>query len=210
MQLPSLLYIYDPLCGWCYGFSPVLKKLYESLQDKLHFEVYSGGMMLGDRAGSINDVAPYIKTAYKTVEQRTGVVFGEPFLKDMLEPGTAMLNSEKPCIALTVFKSYLPDRAVEFAHILQDALYQDGKDLTQDTIYPELVVPLGIDPLEFVEKLNSTDFRRKTYEEFKIVSEIGVTGFPTVLLLTEKQNYLLSRGYTDYEPLYQTITQIIP
>lgn len=210
MQLPSLLYIYDPLCGWCYGFSPVLKKLYESLQDKLHFEVYSGAMMLGDRAGSINDVAPYIKTAYKTVEQRTGVVFGEPFLKDMLEPGTAMLNSEKPCIALTVFKSYLPGRAVEFAHVLQEALYQDGKDLTQDAIYPELVAPFGIDPLAFVEKLNNTDFKRKTYEEFKIVSEIGVTGFPTVLLLTEKQNYLLSRGYTDFEPLYQTITQIIP
>ncbi len=182
MQLPSLLYIYDPLCGWCYGFSPVMEKLYESLNDKLHFEVYSGGMMLGSRSGTINEVAPYIKTAYKTVEQRTGVVFGEPFLKGMLEPGTAILNSEKPCIALTAFKSYLPKRAVEFAHVLQGALYKDGKDLNQDTTYPDLVTPFGINPIEFVEKLNSSDFKRKTNEEFKIVSELGVSGFPTVLL----------------------------
>jgi protein-disulfide isomerase-like protein with CxxC motif len=35
-------------------------------------------------AGSINDVAPFIKTAYKHVENYTGVKFGETFEKQLL------------------------------------------------------------------------------------------------------------------------------
>ncbi len=209
MQLPSLLYIYDPLCGWCYGFSPVMKQLYTSFQNRLTVDVLSGGMIMGSRVGPIDVVAPYIKTAYKEVERRTGVTFGDAFVQEVLEPGTAILSSEKPCTALTVFKSYQPDKAVLFAHTLQDALYRDGKDLTDDAIYPALVAPFGIDGQLFVEQLTSNDFKRKTHEEFKIVSEMGISGFPTVVLLTEKQNYLLARGYTDFEPLHQTIGELI-
>ncbi|MCU0352844.1 MAG: DsbA family protein [Cytophagales bacterium] len=209
MKLPALLYVYDPLCGWCYGFSPVLKKLRDDFQDKLHFEVLSGGMVMGDRVGPIGQVAPYIKWAYKDVENRTGVQFGEAFLNDVLEPGTAVFSSEKPCIALTVFKSHQPENAVSFAHDLQYAVYHDGKDLTTDETYLNLVAPYGIDGRQFVQQLNSEEFKRKTHQEFKLVSEMGVSGFPTVLLLTEKQNYLLARGYTDYQPLHDTVEKII-
>jgi len=209
MKPPALLYVYDPLCGWCYGFTSVLDKLHAAFHDRLSFDVLSGGMIMGDRVGPIGQVAPYIKRAYKDVENRTGVTFGEKFLNEVLEPGTAVFSSEKPCIALTAFKSYQPEQVVSFAHALQHAVYYDGKDLTDDAIYPDLVKPYGIDGDNFVQKLNSTDSKRKTHEEFKIVGEMGISGFPTVLLLTQKQNYLLARGYTDFEPLHQTIEKIL-
>lgn len=209
MQQPTLLYIYDPLCGWCYGFSPVMKQLQETYGDQLTFEVLSGGMVMGDRVGPIGQVAPYISWAYKHVEERCGVTFGEGFLEGVLKPGTAIFSSEKPCIALTVFKIHQPENAVSFAHDLQHAVYHDGKDLTADDTYLALVKPYGIDGQAFVENLNDADFKRKTYGEFKTVQEIGVSGFPTVLLLTERQNYLLARGYTDFEPLNRAIAKIV-
>ena len=76
----KLIYYFDALCGWCYGFSPVVSKLQETYKNKIDFEVISGGLFLGNRVGTVNDVAPYIKAgAYKSVESRTGVKFGKSF-----------------------------------------------------------------------------------------------------------------------------------
>ncbi len=208
MNKPVLTYVYDPLCGWCYGFSPVMQRLHDDFSGQLQFEVLSGGMVTGDRVGPIGQVAPYISWAYKHVEERCGVKFGAGFLEGVLKPGTAIFSSEKPCIALTVFKSYQPENAVRFAHDLQHAVYHDGKDLTADATYASLVAAYVIDDQGFTEKLNSSEFREKTHREFQLVGDMGITGFPTVFLETENQNYLLAKGYTDYEPLQDAIRNI--
>ncbi len=62
MKKGKLIYVYDALCGWCYGFSPVISKIHKEYKDSLEFEVISGGMILGDRIGPIGEVASYIKT----------------------------------------------------------------------------------------------------------------------------------------------------
>ena len=209
MDKPTLVYIYDALCGWCYGFSPVMKRLQEKYGDRLHFDVLSGGMVMGSRVGPIGQVAPYIAWAYKQVEERTGVTFGEGFLKGVLEPGTAIFSSEKPGIALTVFKAERPDEAVSFAHDLQRAVYFEGLDLQADPTYAALVQPYGLEGTAFVEKLNDFRFKQKTYAEFQAVSKLGVTGLPTVLLLTPEKKYVLSRGYAPFEELDGRLRQVL-
>lgn len=49
---PILVYCYDAYCGWCYGFSRVIKKIYEEYKDQLDFEVLSGGMILMNIRGT--------------------------------------------------------------------------------------------------------------------------------------------------------------
>ena len=43
----SFIYCYDAYCGWCYGFSPVIKQLSYAYQPQIHTEVLSGGMLAG-------------------------------------------------------------------------------------------------------------------------------------------------------------------
>src|SRR5690242_16380389 len=107
---PKIIYVYDALCGWCFGFSPVIRAVQDAYRDEFDFEIISGGMMIGDRAGRISDVAPYIRNTYKTVEETTGIVFGLGFIRN-LEEGYMIFNSERPAIGLSVFKRLLPNRA---------------------------------------------------------------------------------------------------
>jgi len=101
----KLIYIYDALCGWCYGFAPAMRDFYQNHKNDFEtIDVISGGMITRERIGAIGEVAPYIKTAYKDVENRTGVKFGEKFLKDILEEGSTIFTSIPPSIALSVFK----------------------------------------------------------------------------------------------------------
>ena len=36
---PTLFYCYDAYCGWCYGFSPVIKQIAATYKTQLNIEV---------------------------------------------------------------------------------------------------------------------------------------------------------------------------
>ena len=143
---PILIYCYDAYCGWCYGFSPVIKQISEVYQQKLHCEVLSGGMILPEQPVHIRATAGYIKEAYKTVEDHTGIKFGEDYLWHVKNPEESdwFPSSEKPAIALSIFKELFPQQQVQFASDLQYSLHYEGRDLTDNEAYRHLLEKYNI------------------------------------------------------------------
>jgi putative protein-disulfide isomerase len=205
----TLIYIYDALCGWCYGFSPVMQQLHEKYKYELNFTVLSGGMVTGERVGPIGQVAGYIREAYKTVEAHTGVQFGEGFLNGILKEGKAIFNSVPPGIALTAFKSFQPENAVAFAHTLQKAIYYDGIEPEHVGAYGKYAAQYGVDETLFLQKMIDSDIQKETFAEFEQVAKWGVRGFPTVLVGTPEKLYLLASGYTPFEQLEEMVQQVL-
>ena len=207
-----MYYCYDAYCGWCYGFSPVMRKIAEEYKDSIEIEVLSGGMMTGDAVLPIEKIAPYIQGAYKRVEELTGIKFGEDFLWHINNPDQSdwVMNSEKPAIALCIFKEYYPHRQLEFATDLQYALNDEGRDLDDNEAYRHLLEKYSIQPEIFYEKLMSEEYMEQAYYEFAMCKQLQVTGFPAVLLqLNESKFYLLARGYTPYEELRERIENVL-
>jgi len=201
---PVLIYCYDALCGWCYGFSPVIKKIAEKYKEVLHTEVLSGGMILPEQPTHIGVMADYIAKAYTTVEETTGIKFGEDFLWHVFNPEKSdwFPSSEKPAIAMCIFKEIYPERQVEFASDLQYAYKFEGRDLGDDEAYRHLLHQYNINPDDFYAKLHSEEYKEKAYYEFALCKQLQVTGYPCVLLqASDSKFYLLSRGYTSYENL---------
>ncbi len=208
----TVYYCYDAYCGWCNGFSPVMKKIEEEYKNLISFDVLSGGMIMPDNAQPIEVMAPYIKEEYKTVEQLTGVKFGDDFLWHIFNPEKSdwVLESTKSAVALCIFKEYYPDKAVEIASNLQYALNYEGRDLTDDEAYRHLLVKYNIPVEDFYVKLKSEEYLDKAYYEFALVKQLQVNGYPTVLMqVTDSKFYLLARGYTDYETLKQRIDKVL-
>ncbi|HRG24956.1 MAG TPA: DsbA family protein [Chitinophagaceae bacterium] len=201
---PTIYYCYDAYCGWCYGFSPVIKKISEEWKHRMGFEVLSGGMIPKEAARPVSSIAGYISEAYKTVEERTGIRFGEDFLWHMRNPEQSdwFMHSEKAAAALCIFKEIHRDLQVSFAADLQYSLNYEGRDLTDDEAYRHLLVKYGIPEDTFYSRLNSEAYIEKAKYEFSLCKQLQVTGFPQVLLqVADQKFYLLSKGYTDYETL---------
>jgi putative protein-disulfide isomerase len=236
---PTVYYCYDAYCGWCYGFSPVIRRIFEEygafgpaaenrppaqtandepsaspsgFRRTLAFEVLSGGMILPEKPRPISVMAGYIQKAYKTVEERTGIRFGDDFLWHIFHPEESdwFPYSEKPAIALCIFKEYYPDLAVLFAGELQYALHWEGRDLCDDEAYRHLLEKYNIGEKEFFGKLHHPAYKEKAYDEFALVRQLNVSGFPTVFLqVSDTKFYLLTRGYTDYATLKNAIEQAL-
>lgn len=197
----QILYIFDPLCGWCYGFSQTMLTFSKQHEDKYEFVPIVGGMMTGSRVAPYSNMAEYIKGSIPRLEVTTGTTFGDAYIQNFLEDGSAMTNSEPPCRALIAFRSFLPYQTMEFAHRLQTAHFKEGLDYNDDSLYSQLAESFDLDPKTFMESYFSQETRQNVEKEFRWVKESGVNGFPTVVYQAEQKYYLLSHGYAPLETL---------
>ncbi len=168
--------------------------------------------MIGESKMPIEKIGPYIQGAYKRVEELTGIKFGEDFLWHVFNPDKSdwVMNSEKPAIALCIFKEIFPEQQLAFASDLQYALNYEGRDLDDDEAYRHLLEKYKLDADDFYSKLKNPEYKEKAYYEFALCKQLQVTGFPTVLLQTgETKFYLVAQGFTAYEDVHARIENIL-
>jgi len=205
---PVIFYCFDAYCNWCYGFSPVITQIANDFSTTVSFEVLSGGMIITDTPKPVAVIADYVLTNCKTVEEHTGIKFGEDFLWHMKNPDLSdwFPSSEKPAIALCVFKEYYPDKQIAFAADLQYALQYEGRDLCDDEAYRHLLEKYAISATEFYALLKDPAYKEKAYYEFDLCKQLQVTGFPAVLMQVNESKFItLASGYTSYASLKQRI-----
>ncbi|MBK6937323.1 MAG: DsbA family protein [Chitinophagaceae bacterium] len=209
---PTIYYCYDAYCGWCYGFSPVIKRLTAEYENKIKFKVLSGGMIPKDNARHISSIASYIQGAYRLVEEMTGIKFGDNYLWHIFNPDQSdwYQHSEKSAAALCIMKEIFPERQVAFSADLQYALHYEGRDLTDDEAYRHLLHRYSIAEDDFYKKLNSEEYREKAGYEFALCRQLQATSFPQVLIqVAEQKFYLLAKGYTDFETLKSRTVSVL-
>lgn len=209
MTKPRLIYIYDALCGWCYGFGPVIRRLESEFSDRMLFDVMSGGMVVGDRIGPVRNFAGIIRSSRQRLQETTGAVFSDHFMETVLAEGSTIFSSMKPSIALCVLKDLAPDRAVEFASAMQSAIYVDGiaPDITSS--YRGLAERFGLDADDFLRRMAYPHYEMVANKEFAQVSKWGIQGFPSVVLFHNGQGFLIARGYMPYHTLAAGVTSIL-
>ncbi|MDF7813386.1 DsbA family protein [Hymenobacter sp. YC55] len=205
---PELLYIFDPLCGWCYGMSPVLKRVQQEFADQVDVSVLCGGMVTGEQVEPIGNAWSYISGSLQQVEKVTGVEFGEAF-RALGEEGSYVQDSEPPSWAITAFRQLNQANTANFAHAVQYAHFHDGADLNEPQTYVPLAIANGVDGAEFLRRLALPETATATRQEFAAVTKIGVQGFPTVILRVGSQGYVLTRGYQPYDVFADSLRQAL-
>lgn len=208
-ERPKLVYVYDALSGWSYGFSPVMVELFVRYQDQLEFEVISGGMYAGSKARPAIELADSILSSYSMVENRTGAIFGRNFLDGTLKNESVAFNSEKPAIAMAVFRSLLPDKCIFFASALQQAIFREGMNPDQYEDYKVIVDEFDIDPDDFIRRMKEKTFRMAAREDFRMAEEFRIDEFPAALLVKDHKIRVLTRGYIDEAALERRLLEAL-
>lgn len=209
-DLPELLYLYDPLCSWCYGMTPVIQKVQRAFAGRINVSVLNGGLITGEQVGPISATWDELQTGLPLIQQVTGVRFGEAF-RQLGAEGRRVLDSELPCRALATFRQLdmEDNRTVHFAHAIQHAFFAEGQDLNEAATYDALVTNYGLDAAEFQRQLALPATADATRQEFAAVARIGVQGFPTSILRINSQGYVLARGFQPYEAFAAGLEQAL-
>ncbi len=200
-EKPQIIYVFDPLCGWCYGFSPIIHKAYETYKEKADFKVITGGMVIGAQIGPIGKISQFLKGATARVTQRTGAVFSPLFLDTILTEGTQILSSMEPSIAVQICKVEKPDRVFEYLSELHKEIYMSGLKTAIPSDYNRLAKKMGFDQNTFIHQLGEETFKQMALSDFQEASTLGIDSYPALLIHKKGVIREIARGYLEWNEL---------
>ncbi|WP_069161115.1 DsbA family protein [Nocardia altamirensis] len=190
---PLLIYAFDAYCGWCYGFTPWLRR---AVADRPHIavEVVSGGLFTGSRRVPIRELR-HIPTARHRVTAHTGAVFGPAFLT-LLERGDFVMDSEDAAAGLAGLRDLAPTRALDLASAMSYAFYHDGHSLSDPDTYRTIAEHYELDGDAAAAALTNPAHQRQARLEFTQTRILGVQSYPTLLLDTGSGPRILEVTHT--------------
>ena len=203
MNQPILWYFADPMCSWCWGFSPVITRIKETYGDQLKISLNLGGLRPGTTSAMTHELRDEILHHWHEVHRLTGQTFQ---FEDAMPEGF-IYDTEPSSRAVLSFAKQQPENTLAYFTAIQSAFYTEGLDVTQESVLTELTSPFAIDPQVFQKHFASEELRALTWEHFKRSRQANVQGFPTLIWQQDKQIETLCRGYQPWERLKEVIEQ---
>jgi putative protein-disulfide isomerase len=178
-----LHYIYDPLCGWCYGAKPLV----QAAQAVLPVIGHGGGMMSGANRQTVSpQLRNYVMPHDRRIAEYTGQPFGEAYFEGLLRDGTAVFDSTPP-IAAVLAAEQIAGRGLELLGRLQTAHYVEGRRIADEAVLLELAAQTGLEPEAFQQAFNAADTDRHIKDSRALLARVGGQGFPTFALEQDGQ-----------------------
>lgn len=199
-----LIYIGDPLCSWCYGFSPELTEALSKLGKRADLQLIMGGLRPYNTE-TMADLSGFLKTHWEEVNRASG----QPFRYDILEKKDFIYDTEPPARAVVVARNLNPEVEFEFFKAVQKAFYLDNQDTNELDTYLELAARFGIDREAFLEAFESDALKKAVREDFKQAEQLGVQSFPTLLLQHKQTYFLIARGYQKASLIIEKVEKVI-
>jgi putative protein-disulfide isomerase len=185
MSKPVLHYIYDPLCGWCYGSSGLVQAA-RSVEG-LGFVMHGGGMLAGAARQLVTgQLRELVLDHVRRITALTRQPFSEAYTKGLLGDPTAMLDSE-PATAAILAAYAVAGRGPEMLARIQKAHYMDGWRLLERKELVTLATEIGLDSAAFESEFTrmlGTIVQSHIAESRRLLTQVGGQGFPTFVLET--------------------------
>ena len=174
-----LHYIYDPLCGWCYGAEPLVWAARNV--DGLALRMHAGG--LWPQPTRLPEATRrYIRQADARVGQMSGQPYGEPYLDGLLFDPELVLESRPVIAAVLAAQALDPEAALPMLRGIQHAHYERGLHVVRETTLKEVAGEIGLDVAAFTEALKAVPVDEHVAESQALMSNVGAQGFPTFVL----------------------------
>jgi len=181
MSTATLHYIYDPLCGWCYGAKPLV----QAAQAVLSVVAHGGGMMTGRNCQMVSpQLRDYVMPHDRRIAEYTGQPFGEAYFEGLLRDHSAVFDSAPPITAILAAQA-LAGRGLELLGRLQTAHYVEGRRIADIEVLLELAVALGFERKAFdeaFEQAAANALQSHIKESRALLAKVGGQGFPTLVL----------------------------
>ncbi|RQM76757.1 DsbA family protein [Aeromonas jandaei] len=177
-QNPVLHYVYDPLCGWCYGAAPLLQSA--ATITGLKIELHAGGLWLGVRRQPMGEaLRDYVRPHDQRIEALTGQPFGERYFNDLLLREGCLLDSEPPIRAVLAVTALGGD-GLTMLHRIQQSHYRDGIWVGSAEHLATLAAEQGISEDAFQQAYLQAPLLQHLADSQGWMKKVGGQGYPTL------------------------------
>ncbi len=193
-----LIYFADPMCSWCWGFSPAMDAVIDRYGDRLPVRLILGGLRPGTSEPMDAGMKATIREHWEHVQQASG----QPFDFAFFDRDGFVYDTEPACRAVVAARRLDAGKAMPLLKRLHRAFYAENADVTDRAVLCGLAEQVGIDRAGFEAMYDSQETLEETRKDFAIAYHSGVTGFPTLIVGSDDEGYAaVSRGYQPGETI---------
>lgn len=203
---PTLYYIHDPMCSWCWGFHPALKRLKEKLPANITMRYLLGGLAADSDQPMPEAMQQFLQKTWRTIQQQIPTT---EFNFDFWTNCHPRRSTYASCRAVIATKNQNPAIEKDMIHAIQTTYYLRAKNPSDDNTLIELADSLGLDVDEFKSDLNSDTTNHDLHKEIEFSQQLGAQGFPSLILENKQKKWLLQIDYNDEENMLKQITEIL-
>ncbi len=196
----KLLYIADPMCSWCWGFSPVIAAIAERYSDRVPVELIMGGLRAGNTVPMDQAAKDTIRHHWEQVHDASG----QPFDYEFFERDDFVYDTEPACRAVVTVRNLAAESTLLYLARVHRAFYSENRDVTTLEPLAEAVAAVDVDVTTFRMEVETEQMRSAAAADFQLAARMGVRGFPTLIGHDGDRLTLLTSGYrplSDLAPL---------
>jgi putative protein-disulfide isomerase len=202
MANKQLVYVADPMCSWCYGFSPVIAAIAERFEKRMPLKLVMGGLRAGNTMAMRPEDKDYIKGAWT----RVNAASGQPFDFHFFDREGFVYDTEPACRAVVTARRLLPRMALPLKARVSRAFYAENRDMTSADEIAAVAEEAGFEREPFGEAFLAPDTRNDTFHDFLTAQQLGIHGFPTLIAGSDEEGYaLITNGYQPAESLLEPL-----
>jgi putative protein-disulfide isomerase len=197
MQDMNITYLFDPLCGWCYGANGALEQM--SRVDGATIRLSPTGLFAGEGARSMDQsFAAYAWQNDQRIARLTGQVFSETYRQQVLGATGATFDSAPATLAIVAVGLQEPAGEIAALKALQRARYVDGRDNGDMGVVIAILADAGF--TEAADRLRVSDLELMAAYRARIASSradmalFGANGVPALVVGKGDSRRLLPSG----------------
>lgn len=206
----NITYLLDPLCGWCYGASPLLQQLGQL--PGMQLELAPTGLFAGAGGRTLDaEFAQYAWANDMRIQKLTGQRFSEKYRREVLGKLGSRFDSTATTLALTAVGLTAPTRELAALKVLQQARYVQALDTGNGTVVAQLLREMQLDAA--ADLLLADDAQLLAANAARLVKAqglkqaFGAQGVPALIVTDDKGSRLL-RGNALYGSLDSLLAEI--
>ncbi|MEO9966703.1 MAG: DsbA family protein [Reichenbachiella sp.] len=201
----KLIYIGDPMCSWCWGITNHLDQIKKEYADVLDFELVMGGLRPGGGEEWTDEFKSMIRSHWEHVESASG----QPFDYRFFDREQFDYDTEPSARAVRVVRDLDASKEWKFYKRLQSAFYAENKDVHDLKTYELICNEQGLNYVTFESLFLSAGYKQLVYQDFARAQQMGVRGFPAVVMQKGDEYFAVSMGYSDYDRMKGTLESIL-
>ncbi len=198
-----LMYFADPMCSWCWGFSPAIDHIQKDFGDDLPVRLVMGGL----RPGNVSTMSEDDKRQKRHHWEQVHAASGQPFNFDFFEREGFVDNTEPACRAVVAARTLEKAKAIPMMKAVQHAYYIENRDVTDGDELCRIAAEVGFDEDAFRKTFEDTDTMDETRRDFWLAQNTGVSGFPTLIAVDGGQAQAVTIGFSPAENIVPALAQ---
>ena len=178
-QQTTLYYVHDPMCSWCYAFTPVWTQIQQQLPASLRVQYVLGGLAPDSDQIMPPETRAYIQSQWrKIIQDVPGTLFNFEFWAQC-QP---CRSTYPACRAVLLARQQGHEHEIAMIRAIQEAYYRQGRNPSDTDTLCALAQQIGLNADTFASMLNADITQQALLPEISFSGSIDGNSFPSLFL----------------------------